>query len=242
VRAGTELRREPAAEPWWATAVASYRRVEAVPDGYAVGWELAVPVVEMPVHLRWLVARLHDLGGTLTRLSLATLPAPAADTTVVDCAGLGARLLAADGSVVPVAGQVAVVEQVGLDRWLLAEDDAGPIYVVPRRHDVVVGGTEGHAEWSRTPSPVVASSLLTRAAALVPELADARVLRHRVGLRPSRPEVRLERDPTREDLVHCYGHGGAGVTLAWGCAEEVSGLVGPRGRHAAPVARGPAPT
>jgi D-amino-acid oxidase len=38
--------------------------------------------------------------------------------------------------------------------------------------------------------------------------------------------VRLEaeqRGGTR--VVHCYGHGGAGVTLSWGCADEVVALV-----------------
>jgi len=243
VRPGTELRREPADTPWWAEAVAAYRRAAVVPEGYAVGWELAVPVVEMPVHLAWLAGRVQDLGGTLTRLNLGGLP-PASEAVVVDCSGLGARLLAADRSVVPVAGQVAVVEQVEesrVERWLLAEDDAGPIYVVPRSRDVVVGGTEDHGAWSRTPSPATAASLLARARALVPELAGARVLRHRVGLRPARPEVRVERDPRRPDVVHCYGHGGAGVTLAWGCAEEVSALVGPAGRHAGPAgSAGPA--
>jgi D-amino-acid oxidase len=73
----------------------------------------------------------------------------------------------------------------------------------------------------------VATVILERAVELVPELAGAAVLGHKVGLRPARPEVRLEveqRDDTR--VVHCYGHGGAGVTLSWGCADEVARLVG----------------
>ncbi|MEU0458917.1 FAD-dependent oxidoreductase, partial [Streptomyces sp. NPDC006129] len=48
-----------------------------------------------------------------------------------------------------------------------------------------------------------------------------------VGLRPTRPAVRLERDalPDGRLLVHNYGHGGGGVTVAWGCAEEAARLV-----------------
>ena len=93
---------------------------------------------------------------------------------------------------------------------------------MPREHDIVVGGTDVEGEWSRTPSPEMAEDILARATRLVPELRGARVLRHKVGLRPVRPAVRLERVG---DVVHCYGHGSAGVTLSWGVADEVVTLL-----------------
>jgi D-amino-acid oxidase len=74
----------------------------------------------------------------------------------------------------------------------------------------------------RTPDPATAEEILERAAVLEPRLRGARVLSHKVGLRPARPAVRVEREGR---VVHCYGHGGAGVTLAHGCAEDVVGLV-----------------
>lgn len=195
--------------------------VRVLPGTDAVRGEVEAPVVDMPRYLQWLVARLDDLGGTLTRLNLSRLPdASGPDDAVVNCSGLGARLLGQDRTVVPVAGQVVVLDRVVLDRFWL--DAAGPTYVVPRGREVVVGGTDDEGEWSRTPSPEVAEEILRRATALVPELAQARVVRHKVGLRPARPEVRLERVGR---VVHCYGHGGAGVTLSWGCADDVSALV-----------------
>ncbi|MCW3840358.1 FAD-binding oxidoreductase [Micromonospora yasonensis] len=67
---------------------------------------------------------------------------------------------------------------------------------------------------------------LFRCIQLVPALGQARILGHRVGLRPGRPTVRLETEFTdRGPVVHCYGHGGAGVTLSYGCAEDVAELV-----------------
>src|SRR3954454_19208329 len=102
-----------------------------------------------------------------------------------------------------------------------------PTYVVPRSHDIVVGGSDEEGDWSRTPDPETAERILERTRGLVPELTGAKVLRHKVGLRPVRPAVRLEeerRGATR--VVHCYGHGGAGVTLSWGCADEVAAMVG----------------
>ncbi|MBS2938741.1 FAD-binding oxidoreductase [Nocardioides sp. J2M5] len=215
---GTELLREHAPDPWWRSAVPTLDRETSLPPGYADGWTFDSPVVDMPVHLRWLVGRVEELGGTLTRMNLSALPDDG--SLVVNATGLGARHFGADPTVHPVRGQVVVVEQVGIDRWTL--DGAGLTYVVPRTHEVVLGGTDVEGEWSRTPDPAVAEEVLHRATALVPELEGARVLRHKVGLRPARPEVRLERVG---DVVHCYGHGGAGVTLAWGCADEVKGLL-----------------
>lgn len=215
---GTELLREAQPDPWWRSAVPALDHETSLPEGYAAGWTFQAPVIDMPVHLDWLSRRIVELGGTITRMNLTALPA---GVLVVNATGLGARHFAADTDVHPVRGQVVVIEQVGLDRWTL--DGSGLTYVVPRTHEIVVGGTDVEGEWSRTPDPAVAEQILTRATALVPEISGARVLRHRVGLRPARSAVRVERVG---DVIHCYGHGGAGVTLGWGCADDVVELVG----------------
>jgi len=214
---GTEILQEPTEDPWWVTAVPELRRVPPPPT-YADAWSFTSPVIDMPVYLQWLRDRLDELGGTLTRLSMGLLPQT--DDVVVNCAGLGARRLARDENVRPVRGQVVVVSGVDLDQWWL--DATGPTYVVPRERTVVVGGTDEQGDWSRTPSPETATEILQRATRLVPELAGGTVVGHRVGLRPVRPSVRLEAEGR---VIHCYGHGGAGVTLSWGCANEVSQLV-----------------
>ncbi|WP_232524717.1 FAD-dependent oxidoreductase [Nocardioides mangrovicus] len=211
---GRELVAPGAPAPWWG---------DAVPD-LEVGegeWRFTSPVADMPVYVDWLAARVGKLGGTITRMNLAALP-ELPGGLVVDCSGIGARLLARDLSVTPVRGQVVLLEQWGLDTWHLDDTDPDhPVYVIPRRHEVVVGGTAVEGEWSRTPAPAVAQEILRRAAVLVPEIAGTRVVRHKVGLRPARPQVRVER---QGDVVHCYGHGGAGMTVSWGCADEVSAL------------------
>jgi D-amino-acid oxidase len=221
---GTELHRSATVDPWWVGAVPALTRVSTMPAPYVDGWTFEAPVVEMPVYLPWLAATVEELGGTVTRMALSALPDGDGAEVVVDASGLGARLLASDSSVLPVRGQVVLVEQFGLDRWWL--DGATPLYVVPRSEHVVLGGTDGEGEWDRRPDPDVAKQIMERAADLVPEVAGARVVGHRVGLRPARPTVRLEAERRGTTTwVHCYGHGGAGVTLSWGCADEVAGLV-----------------
>jgi D-amino-acid oxidase len=220
LRRGTELLRARTPDPWWIEAIPSLERVEPRAP-YADAWSFETPIIDMSRYLSWLAARVVDAGGTITRMALARLPqAP----LVVNCSGLGSRVLAGDASTTPVRGQVVVVEQVGLEHWWLAEGTDGevPTYVIPRTDDIVLGGTDEEGDWSRTPSAETVEAILRRTTELVPELTGARILRLKVGLRPARPEVRLERVG---DVVHCYGHGGAGVTLSWGCADEVVAVV-----------------
>jgi D-amino-acid oxidase len=230
LRPGQQLCRAETSDPWWVDAVPRFGRVRTadLPPGYVDGFELTVPVVDMPVHLRWLVDRLATtgVGIRLDRLDDLTAAHEGVDA-VVNCTGFGARELVGDTELLAVRGQVVLVEQFGLQRWTLDETDPlDPTYVVPRRDTVVVGGTAVDGDEDCAARPDVATAILRRASELVPELARARVVAHRVGLRPGRSTVRLEVDANDPRTVHCYGHGGAGVTLAYGCAQDVVRLVG----------------
>ncbi|MFJ3230622.1 FAD-dependent oxidoreductase [Streptomyces sp. NPDC086787] len=191
-----------------------------------------LPLIDMPVHLAWLRARLLAAGVVVeerTVTDLSGVPAP----VVVNCAGLGARELVPDPAVRPVRGQLVVVENPGVTSWFVSADHSSgtSAYFFPQPGGLILGGTAEDDAWSLTPDPAVAEGIVARCAAVRPEIADARVLAHRVGLRPARHAVRLERHrlPDGRLLVHNYGHGGAGVTVAWGCAREAAGLVRPAG-------------
>jgi D-amino-acid oxidase len=224
MREGLELRRERAGEPWWAGAVPGVRRCteDELPPGYRDGHAFVVPVVEMPVYLRHLRDRFAAVGGTVEQ-RVVSHPDELADeaSVVVNCAGLGASELVGDASMSPIRGQVLRVRNPGLDRFFLDEDDPeGVTYIVPRSEDCVLGGTADEGAWETEPDPGTAAAILRRCSVLEPRLAGAEVLGHGVGLRPGRPEVRLEREVGDGlSVVHNYGHGGSGVTLSWGCAE-----------------------
>lgn len=101
-------------------------------------------------------------------------------------------------------------------------------------------------------NPNLAATILRRCFALDPrisstnEVSGIRVLRHNVGLRPSRagtprleaqrvivpsyslnPHARLQGVTRRVGtVVHAYGVGPAGYQVSWGVAKEVAELVG----------------
>lgn len=104
---------------------------------------------------------------------------------------------------------------------------------------MVLGGTHQEHDYNRNPDAKDTEFILVGCSALIPSLKTAPVLREWVGLRPGRGSVRLELDNYQTNagrkllVIHNYGHGGAGVTLSWGCAYDVLGLV-QRGLDLAP--------
>ncbi|MFH8337238.1 FAD-dependent oxidoreductase [Streptomyces sp. AM6-12] len=205
----------------WAGRVPGLR---AVPDGLAA----RLPVIDMPAHLAWLRRRLVRAGGTVARREVTDLAGVPAEV-VVNCSGLGARSLAGDDGVRPVRGQLVLVENPGIDTYYTSVDHSSPVaaYFIPQPYGLILGGTAQEDDWSLEPDPATAEEIIAGCARVRPEIAGARVLAHRVGLRPYRDAVRLEREPLPggRTVVHSYGHGGAGVTVAWGCAREAAGLV-----------------
>lgn len=98
-------------------------------------------------------------------------------------------------------------------------------------------------EWNQTPVDLenIARSIIKLNSGLEPMLQDITPLGVAVGYRPRRSQlvhydpdedenldldpdrngVRLSPDWNRPNLIYNYGHAGGGVTLSWGCANEV---------------------
>ncbi|XP_052352526.1 D-aspartate oxidase isoform X4 [Oncorhynchus keta] len=147
---------------------------------------------------------------------------------IVNCSGLGAKSLVGDSQVYPVRGQVLKVQAPWLQHFI--RDGEGQSYIYPGMHSVTVGGTRQVDDWRLEVDPEDSQDILERCSSLEPSLSRARVLGESVGLRPSRKNVRVEREMVllgsrQVPVVHNYGHGGWGVSLSWGTALEALGLV-----------------
>lgn len=229
---GTMASRSPQQDPpaWIVSADGQRPRpARTLQAGYATGWELTAPLVAMPVYLGYLLNRLRQAGGDIRGdRTFGSLPEAIEQTgarMIVNCSGIGAHQLVPDPAVTPARGQVVVVANPGISEFFVGtgDDPDDLTYLFPHRDAVVLGGTEQQGNWSVEPDPATAERILRGCAAIEPRLAGAEIIAHRVGLRPVRPFVRLEAQELSggRRLLHNYGHGGAGITLSWGCALDI---------------------
>ncbi|WP_328683457.1 FAD-dependent oxidoreductase [Streptomyces sp. NBC_00343] len=224
---GTQESRVPCDMPRWGPQVGARM---CLPDdlrhGFVAGWRYRAPLVDMPRYLSYLVRRLEQAGGSIRRHHYDTLDEALGEApVVVNCSGAEARFLVDDLSVDAVRGQLVVVENPGI-RTFFCDDTPGAedlTYIYPHADVVVLGGTAERGAWELRPDEAEAREIVRRCAAVEPLIAEARVIGQRVGLRPVRSRVRLVDERHGGTLLlHNYGHGGAGLTLSWGCAREVA--------------------
>jgi D-amino-acid oxidase len=211
------------ARPWWAGDLA-VDRVPAPVTGTPPAWRFVAPRAEPATFLGWLTARLRRP----VRLGHVDDLLQVPGDRIVVCAGLGARALAPDPTVAGVLGQVVVALPGTIPTDLAFTDERGPapiFYSIPRRGEVVLGGLSEPFAGDRPPPPDPAVTARILDACRSRGWEPGAVVRVRTGLRPVRPEPRLERDPVDPRVIHNYGHGGAGFTLALACAEDVADLI-----------------
>ncbi|WP_327002059.1 FAD-binding oxidoreductase [Dactylosporangium sp. NBC_01737] len=232
---GVEASRVPLRPPAPAKRLPGYRECTAaeLPVGFVTGWHYRAPLVEMPPYLRWLEHRLETLHGEVRTRHLTTLAEAFADAgVVVNCSGVGARKLTLDGDLQPICGQLVVIANPGIHEFFVEHDPgrdlADSTYLLPQGELLLLGGSAEKTAPDLDPAPdaAIAEGIVRRCTAAFPGLAGAEVLGHRAGIRPKRTTVRLEHERLGEHhIVHNYGHGGSGVSLSWGCADEVTGVV-----------------
>jgi D-amino-acid oxidase len=226
----------PPRRPWWAALptmegddlaldIADVERVPSPVDGKPDAWRFTAPRAQPSLFLPYLESRLATPVERRTVTDLAAEPGDA----VINCTGLGARELTDDALLVPLLGQIVIAEVGAADQATTVTDDRDHdaiFYIIPRRQELVLGGCSLPFPYGGTPEidGAITARILAHAQRL--GIRVGAIKAERVGLRPFRAEVRLERDPTHPRVIHNYGHGGAGFTLCRGCADEVVALVG----------------
>jgi D-amino-acid oxidase len=215
--------------PGWARSLNTQPMVASPRSGFTDGYSVIAPLMETTIYLDYLMNRFREAGGEICdRVHFDKLDDvhPEFDV-VINCAGIGARELVGDVDLEPHRGQVVVVPRIDNLSFAIACDTPPLMYAIPRSNDCVLGGTNDISD-DHTVDPAATKRILAECTRVL-NLRQQTVLAERVGLRPFRKSgVRLERDRLTDgrNVLHNYGHGGAGFTLSWGCAREVAALLG----------------
>jgi D-amino-acid oxidase len=211
--------------------VDTFRRAQSSElQGFDDGFVFEAPVISMATYMPWLLERFVALGGEVEDHEVRSLDAELRDApVVVNCTGVDARELTCDADLHPIRGQVVIVARGAASRVVLVDEPdqtTNTTFIIPRNDCIVLGGTSEPGARNMDPDVATATAIRDRCVAIMPALADAPVLGHKVGLRPGRSVVRMEAERRAGGLVvHNYGHGGGGVTFSWSCAEEATRLV-----------------
>lgn len=235
--------------PWFTDVVDDFKLYDKdhkLPPYCKVGYEFKGLVISVPIYLSYLLQRNLELGNTFKRIKINHIDeAYSKNSTdlVINCTGLLAlQLKGLDDplALFPVRGQVLLVRNTGKSEYSV--ETFGPeypdelLYIMPRKEGgSIIGGCFKKEFDTTEEDPELTKRIIARAVKYAPELVDPAfknnptsidIIKVNVGLRPFRQDgYRIEPDPTRPWLVHCYGFGGAGYQSSYGAIEIVDKIV-----------------
>ncbi|KAK9476884.1 hypothetical protein V1514DRAFT_310452 [Lipomyces japonicus] len=232
--------------PWFADVVDNFQQIEKseLPDGMALGTRFDSFCLNVQIYLPWLQSQGIAAGIKFNTVSIghineafalhaSGLPAE----LVVNCTGLFASKLGGveDKDLYPARGQTVLVRNTVSHMYTVSGSDDGSdeiTYIMSRPGGgTILGGSYQAGNWSGIVDPNLAQRIISRCTALCPELVQngpVDIIRHGVGLRPSRrggPRVEFETIDGVGKVVHNYGAGGAGYQSSYGMADAVVKLV-----------------
>ncbi|WP_299267391.1 FAD-dependent oxidoreductase [Halorientalis sp.] len=214
---------------------------KSIQDGYVCSEYF----VEMPEYVPQLYRTYEALGGEAERRTVTASEVDSLSGGVLfNCSGYGSRELFGDDSMRAMKGHILQVPYDGDDplpfSYTYTPDEYSHYaYMYPRRETILFGGSylegdivDGEWQGERPTEPMsvdgvtiperlytVTADIMSDYVDITPERIDAKY-----GYRPYREDgMRVERTG---DIVHNYGHGGAGVSMSWWSAVQAVESVG----------------
>jgi D-amino-acid oxidase len=217
--------------------------------GVRDAYSYLAPMIDTDAYLNWLRDEATQAGCRIvqTRIEgdLATRQRQILDSfgvdAIINCTGLGSRQLTNEpmyplrGALIHAYNDGQSMPRITSAHCMAYDESIGGqnmVFIVPRGQDrLVLGGLVETGEWKTDLTlenyPPI-RDMLARCQDFLPVLRDASLVTSgtvRAGLRPARSSgVRLDHQPGTR-ILHNIGHGGSGITLSWGCAEEVVTLL-----------------
>ena len=223
-------------EPWYKDHVFGFRHVDLnsveaglvhAPPSCVDIWSFSTYIVEMTNYLLWLNNQANKRGVKLLKKKIGSFDELSSYDIIVNCTGLGSCELADDKVLHPVRGQAVCVNAPWIKQWLIFFGKDKLHYIFPRAKNILLGSTAQAHDWNDLPEPRTADKIMSQCQQYFPSLGGAEVIDTWAGLRPLRDPIRLEscEGPSGNQLIHCYGHGGQGMILSWGSAQEVGDII-----------------